>query len=105
MRKLENKESVNEIYFEKAITPFCPLGDDYYIAKISVWFVPKEFYPEYCELTAEIEKLSTRPLTIEQLCETVFSIVKQYEPGNLDVEIEAKSEKHFPVTVTKHLYN
>ena len=104
MRKLENKEDIDGIFFERTIYPLCPLGDDTYSAKISVWFVPREFYPEYIELDEEIQKLGGKELTIEELCETVFSIMQQYEPVNLDIEIEAKSNKHFPVTVEKHLY-
>lgn len=102
MKKIENKEKISNIYFTRSICPFCPLGEDYYNAEVSVDFDVGDSYPDYIEVDTAIQELSGKSLTIEQVCEEVFKIMKEFEPRTLSVHVDAKSNKHFPVTVSKN---
>ncbi len=102
MTKIQNKEKINGICFEMNVCPFCPLGNDYYNATITVEMEPGESYPDYCEIDDEIKALGGRELTIEQLAEAVYDLMARFQPNGLCVTIDAKSNAHFPVTVTKH---
>lgn len=101
MKRIENKEKVNSIEFVRSIQPYCPLGNDYYNAEIRVYLVPDKYYPDYCEADEAIKALSGKEYTIEQLAAEVFEIIQGFEPQSLTVEVEALSNTHFPVIVTK----
>lgn len=101
MRRLLNKEKISNIAFERTISPFCPLGNDYYTADIHAEFVPYKYYPDYIEVDKAIQELNGKSLTIEQLADKVYRILNDYGPDYISVEIYAESNKHFPVLVTK----
>lgn len=103
MKVLENKENISELAFTANVYPFCPIGTDTYGAKIEVRCELDKQYPEYCELTAEINRLSGKEYTVEQLCEAVANIVNEFKPNSASIAVNASSNIHLSVTVVKKI--
>lgn len=99
---LRNTYGISEISFTKEVTAYCPIGQDYYRAEITVSLEPNEYLMDYCKADKFIQGLYNKPVIIEALIEEVFKYFKGYaEEGSLEVEVYAESDTHFPVTVIK----
>lgn len=103
MADFENKQGITRIALEREIQAFCPLGNDFYTARIEVVFAPGERIMDYCEADKYILGLSGEVLIIEDLVKKVFDYFVDYADGKLEVTAHAKSNTHFPVSVTKAL--
>jgi hypothetical protein len=65
MTSLKNVQQIDTLIFTRNICPFCPIGKDYYSAEITVNACLGEYYPEYIELTAALDKHDGAELTVE----------------------------------------
>lgn len=104
MLKIPNSQEISSIHFERTISPYCPMGADYYKAEIDVDF-EGPYYMDYIEMDKEIQAMGGAVLTIEELAKKVYDLMMQFEPEYLEVTIYAESNKHFPVIVTKEYEN
>ena len=99
---MKNEFGVNKIDFAKSISLFCPLGNDYYSATVRVEFHPGDATFDFCDVDKAIQKMSGKHYIVEQLVHQVFDMLdKTYKPKYLKVSVDACSNVHFPVTVTK----
>lgn len=96
---MKNAYSVKGITFQKTVTPFCELGQDYYIGRITVDFKPGNDLFDFCDVDKFLAGLSGQHLIVEQLAHAVFEHMKQYNPADMTVTVDAESNTHFPVTV------
>ena len=101
MKKIGNEEGINTIEFSTTIYPRGKRFSDSYKAEIDVYFEPRAFYMDYCELTDKLAEISGIQLTIEEVANAVFRMLLFYDPSALVVKVRAESNKHIPVTITK----
>lgn len=97
---VENTQGITSIEFERQVQAFCPLGNDYYTARIIVYLEPDKNIMDYCHTDSFIKSLGGTSLIIEDLVKKVFDHIDKYDPKYLRVSAEAESNVHFPVTVT-----
>ena len=98
---IQNTQSITIIEADKQISLYCPIGEDYYTANIHIKFAPDKYYMDYIDLDRFIVDLSGSHLTIEDAAETVYNELQIYEPLKTKVMIEAFSNTHLNVKVTK----
>lgn len=98
----EHTQGISKLTFNKTISVFCPLGNDYYTAHITVEFVPDKVVMDYLDEEKYFKSLSGKDLIIEDLVAEVHKhYVEAYKPKNVKVTIFAENATHFPVTVEK----
>ena len=90
--------------FEREIQAYCPLGNDYYTCEVSVSFEAADEIFDFCEIDEFIKSLGGSRMIIEELVNTIYDRLSKYNPKELLVYGKAKSNTHFPVTVTKRSY-
>jgi hypothetical protein len=98
---IPNEQGITQIFFEKQVQAFCPLGKDYYTAVMRVVMTPDKEIMDYCETDSFIKSLGGKDLIIEDLVFELYQHIKQYKPKCLKVSARAESNTHFPVIVTK----
>ena len=98
---LNNTQSITIIEATKRISLYCPIGKDYYTADVYIKFLPKDFYMDYIDLDVFLNKLSGLSLTIEDGCKEIYNELQRYMPKKVSVTIEAFSNTHLNVKVTK----
>ena len=102
LAKFEHTQNLSKITFNKTISVFCPLGNDYYTATINIDFVPSTVLMDYLDEEAYFKGLSGTKLIIEDLVKEVYDhYFYEYEPAQLTVTVYAENATHFPVAVTK----
>lgn len=97
---MKNTYDISCIELERTICAFCPMGDDFYTAKIQVQIIPTQLF-DFIQADKQIKALSGKSLIIEALVDAVFEIFEEYAPQHLKVTVQADSNAHFPVKVTK----
>lgn len=98
----EHTQGISKVSFNKTITAFCPLGNDFYTAHINVDFVPDKVMMDYLDEEAFFKELSGTKLIIEDLVEKVHKrYTELYAPKNVKVTVFAENATHFPVAVVK----
>lgn len=98
----EHTQGISKVTFNKTITVFCPLGNDFYTAHIAVEFVPDKVMMDYLDEERYFKELSGVKLIIEDLVAEVHShYTNTYSPKYVKVEVFAENATHFPVTVIK----
>ena len=100
--ELKNTYNISEISFEKEISAFCPIGKDYYQANIYVSIEPNENLFDFIDADRFVCSLAGKEAIVEKLVSDVFDYFKKYAK-DLTVTVDAKSNTHFPVSVTKTL--
>ena len=98
---INNKQNISLIEADKRISLYCPIGKDYYTADVNIKFLPNAFYMDYIELDVFLNKLSGLSLTIEEAVEQIYNELQGYMPKKTSVMIEAFSNTHLHVKVTK----
>ena len=101
MKIIPNEQGITQIFFEKQVQAFCPLGNDYYTAVMRVVMAPGNEIMDYCETDNFIKSLGGKDLIIEDLVFELYQHIMQYKPKYLKVSAKAESNSHFPVVVTK----
>ena len=98
---IKNTQDISLIEADKRISLYCPIGEDYYTADIYIKFVPDSYYMDYIDLDKFLNKLSGLSLTIEEAAEKIYNELQRYEPHKTNVLINATSNTHLHVKVTK----
>ena len=98
---IENIQKISLIKAEKQISLFCPLGDDYYTAKIHIKLAPNLWYMDYIDLDKFLDEMGGMRLTIEEAVDYIYKELQKLEPFKTNVTIEAFSNTHLDVVVSK----
>ena len=98
---IKNIQKVNLIEADKRISLYCPIGKDFYTADVSIKFIPDAYYMDYIELDQFLNRLSGLSLTIEEAAKDIYEELQKYYPAKVRVTIEAFSNTHLHVKVTK----
>lgn len=98
---ISNTQEISIIKADKRISLYCPIGKDYYTADINIKFVPNAFYMDYIDLDVFLNKLSGLSLTIEDAVNEIYNELQRYKPKKVNVTIEAFSNTHLHVIVSK----
>lgn len=98
---IENTQKISLIKADKQISMYCPLGSDYYTAKIHIKFVPDLWYMDYIDLDKFLDGMGGMRLTIEEAVDMIYKELEKYQPRKINVTIEAFSNTHLDVTVSK----
>lgn len=97
----ENTYNVGLIKNTHDIVCFCPLGKDYYSAKITVTVAKPKRIPDYCDSDKFVNKLSGKRKIIEDLASEIAQYFKKETKAALvSVEAEVTNAAHSPVTIT-----
>lgn len=98
---ISNTQSISVIEADKRISLYCPIGKDYYTADVKIKFLPNAFYMDYMDLDQFINNMGGSNLTIEEAIEQIYNELQRYMPKKVSVTIEAFSNTHLHVIVTK----
>lgn len=98
---INNTQSISLIEASKRISLYCPIGKDYYTADVYIKFVPDSHYMDYIDLDAFLNRLSGLSLTIEDAANEIYTSLQVYNPISTTVVIDASSNTHLNVRVTK----
>ena len=98
---INNSQQISLIEADKRISLYCPIGKDYYTADIKIKFLPNAFYMDYMDLDQFINNMGGSNLTIEEAIEQIYNELQRYMPKKVSVTIEAFSNTHLHVIVTK----
>ena len=98
---IENTQYITAIEADKRICLYCPIGKDYYTAVVNIKFIPNEYYMDYIKLDQFLNRLSGLSLTIEDATRDIYDELQSYRPSKAKVMIEAFSNTHLHVKVTK----
>ena len=98
---ISNTQSISVIEADKRISLYCPIGKDYYTADVKIKFLPNAFYMDYMDLDQFINNMGGPNLTIEEAIEQIYNELQRYMPKKVSVTIEAFSNTHLHVIVTK----
>ena len=98
---LKNTQSITAIEADKRISLYCPLGKDFYTADILVKFYPDEHYMDYIDLDDFLNKMSGLNYTIEDAVDIIYEELQRYKPLKVIVTLDAYSNTHLHVKVTK----
>lgn len=98
---LKNTQKIALIEADKRLTLYCPIGEDYYTADIFIDFEPNEHYMDYIHLDGFLNDMSGKSLTIEDAAQEIYDELQRYKPRKAVVKIEAFSNTHLHVIVTK----
>ena len=98
---INNTQSITTIKADKRISLYCPIGKDYYTADVYIKFLPNAFYMDYMDLDNFLNNMSGLSLTIEEAVREIYKELQRYMPKKASVTIEAFSNTHLHVKVTK----
>ena len=101
---IENKQKIKKIIMKPTASCFCPLGQDWYKIDFNISFMPKDFYPDYCDVQNFISNnINKQQLTIEEATDILYNYLQEdYLPENLTIQSNVNIvQSHFPVIVIK----
>jgi NADPH-dependent 7-cyano-7-deazaguanine reductase QueF len=98
---INNTQDITLIEADKRISLYCPIGKDYYTADILIKIMPDAHYMDYIVLDNYLNSLGGESLTIEDAAYKIYKELQQYKPLKTKVVIEAFSNTHLHVKVTK----
>lgn len=101
MRTYSNDNGINRMEFVVPVTVFCPLGPNYYRAKVTCELTLDEKIVDFLDLEEYFKKeLNGKELTTEQLCDEVYQTLSDaYKPYHIKVVVE--SDSHFIIRTIK----
>ena len=100
MRTYENK-GIDKMKFTVPVTPFCPLGPNYYRATINVEMELGEVIVDFLDLEDYFKKeLNGKDLTSEDLVVEIYNKLDEvFKPMHL--KVSSSSDSHFAIEVIK----
>jgi NADPH-dependent 7-cyano-7-deazaguanine reductase QueF len=98
---INNIQSITLIEADKRISLYCPIGKDYYTADVYIKLIPDNHYMDYMDLDKFLNDMSGLSLTIEAAVDKIYEEIQRYKPMKTKVMIEAFSNTHLHVKVTK----
>lgn len=97
----ENTYKVSEIKNYHDILAYCPLGKDYYSAKLVVIIKEPKTIPDYLDTDSFIDELSGNEYIIEKLAYVIAGHYKEEtEAKEINVTAYVENAKHSPVEIT-----
>lgn len=102
--KILNKQKIKQIIMKPSASCFCPLGQDWYKIDFTINFIPKDYYPDYCDIQLFIsQNINKQQLTIEDAIDILYKhLQEKYLPENITIEANINIvQSHFPVIVIK----
>jgi hypothetical protein len=101
MNKIPNIEGVKEIHMRPFAFTKCRIGQDLFLNKLEAVFYPREFYPDYMEVEAFVQKnIEGKEMNIEEAASCLLQFLKLYDPARVIVFNRVEMCKtHFPVEV------
>jgi len=102
LAKFPHTQGIKSVAFDKTITVYCPLGNDFYTAQLLVEFHPNEWMMDYIDVDRFIQTMQGRNLIIEDVVKELHDhLTTEYSPYYVKVTCYATNAAHFPVTVIK----
>lgn len=81
---------------------FCPMGDDWYSANVSIEVKAPKTIPDYCDVETFLRrKVDGKPYILEDVCARVHRFVKKQTHGKVRVRVSSSDAVHPPVLVEK----
>lgn len=102
MTKIPNKENVKEIVMYPTAYTKCKIGQDWFLNRFEVHFMPNKFYPDYMQVNAFIqEQIEGKEMNIEQATRCLYEFLSyEYSPSEIRVIDHIRDCKtHFDVDV------
>ena len=102
--KILNKQNIKKIIMKPSASCFCPLGQDWYRIDFNIEFIPKNYYPDYCDVqTFILNNINKKELTIENAVDILYNYFQiEYSPENITIQANVNIvQSHFPVIVIK----
>ena len=102
MTRIQNGENVTKITMHPTAYTKCRIGQDWFLNRFEVNFMPEDFYPDYMEVNAFIqENIEGKEMNIEEAAKTLFDFLNvAYKPSELQVVNHIRDCKtHFDVDV------
>lgn len=102
--KIDNKQGITKIILRPTLIAKCKIGQDWYVNKLDIHFIPNNCYPDYMEVNEYImSELDGAELNIEDVVERVYNFFNDtYSPKSLKVIDNVSGVKtHFDVVVIK----
>lgn len=103
MNHIPNKEKVTEIVMHPTAYTKCEIGQDWFLNRFEVHFLPNDSYPDYMEVNAFIQNnIEGKEMNIEAAAYTLYDFLKkEYAPKEVWVIDHIRDCKtHFDVDVT-----
>lgn len=101
---MKNTRKIDLIVMKPTTRVFCPLGKDWYTAKLTVTVVRPEDVPDYCDVEEWMsQNVREKAYIIEDVVGMVYQYVKDVcKPESVEVRCDVTDSRvHFPVTVIK----
>lgn len=98
----KNKQGITEITMYGKTHLYCPLGNDFYTANVTIIVDEPRMIPDYCDVTKFFEDIDGESLIIEDACKKVLKFVKKQtkKAVSITVNIDVDDARHVPVSVT-----
>lgn len=102
MTKIPNKENVKKIIMHPIAYTKCQIGQDWFLNRFEVNFLPGDYYPDYMEVQKFIQsEIEGREMNIEVAAKTLYNFLMQYDPSGLEITDHITDcNTHFNVDVT-----
>lgn len=98
---MDNVQDITEITMEDDVTCWCPMGQQWYEAHLTVRVESPCWLADFIEVGRTIQSRQRQEFIIEDLVAGVHEDVKGMYGGRVVVSASVGRGKHLPVTVTK----
>lgn len=98
----KNKQGITEITMYGTTHLFCPLGNDFYTANVTITVSEPKMIPDYCDVTKFFESIDGKNLIIEDACRKTMKFIRKQTrvASSITVTIDVNDARHLPVSVT-----
>lgn len=103
MPSFKNTQGITCIRLFRNTHNFCPMGNDWYTARVEVVFYPNDVVMDYCEVDDFFKGLDGQSLIIEDVVSAAFDYFNGFNPHDLCVEAKVDDATHLPVEVIKKM--
>ena len=91
---------MTDIEMHGRVRCFCPMGNDWYSADVSIRVSEPRLIPDYCNVDSFLASLDGTERIIEDVCADVHGYIKAQTRGNVTVSVKSGDAVHLPVEVT-----
>lgn len=98
---MDNVQGITDITMKDNVTCWCPMGEQWYTAYVTVEVEYPERLADFIEVGQSIQSRQRQELIIEDLVAGIHRDVKNMYGGSVSVSASVDRGKHLPVTVTK----
>lgn len=98
---MDNIQNITSIVMNDDVTCWCPMGSQWYDARITVRVESPGKLADFIEVGERIQSRHKQELIIEDLVAGIHEDVKAMYGGRVSVTASVERGKHLPVEVTK----